>query len=65
LGHKLLPETEIQRTNRLVAANEWKNRRSILVSQGKIDKNIINPEPSNDETVDDGAGRLLFPSIEI
>jgi len=60
-----LSETATQRTNRLVAANEWKNRGSILVSQGKIDKNVINPEPSNVETVDHGAGRLLFPGIEI
>jgi len=60
-----LSQTETQRTNRPVAANEWKNKGSILVSQGEIDKNIINPESSVVETVGDGVGCLLFPGTEI
>jgi hypothetical protein len=41
------------------------SRGSIIVSQGKIDKNIINPEASNINTAGDGADRLLFLDIEI
>ena len=62
---KLLSETKTQSTKRSIAVNEWKNRGSILVSQGKIDINIINPEPSNVETADAGVSRLLFTDIDI
>jgi hypothetical protein len=59
--------SETQNTNKQHpdAATEWKNRGSVFLSQGKIDKNIPDPAAFRIEPKRDGACRLHFLPVEI